>query len=83
MDIRKIINDYTECNNFEIRVIDNKVKIFYYDKVIHFSSNKITLEKDNKKYSVLGKKLVIESMYKEVVVIKGIINSINLEGSNE
>ena len=83
MDIRKLVNDYVECNNFEIKIIDNKVKIYYYDSIDHFSSNKIIIMNNNKKYSVLGKKLVIESMYKEQIVIKGNIKSIVLENEDE
>ena len=35
MKIANIINDYVECNLFEIKIIDDRVKIYYYDKIIY------------------------------------------------
>ena len=30
---KKLVNDYVECNNFEIKIDFDKVKIYYYDKI--------------------------------------------------
>ncbi len=83
MKIANIINDYVECNLFEIKIIDDRVKIYYYDKIEHFSNSKIIVSKDDKNYKIEGKNLIIEKLFKEFLVIKGNINKISLGESNE
>ena len=34
MNIRSIIDNYTECNNFEIKYINSKLYVYYYDILI-------------------------------------------------
>lgn len=83
VNIKKIINDYVECNEFEIKIIKNKVKIYYYDKVENFSSEKIIVLKNNDNYIIEGKNLVIETMFEEVLVICGNIKKITLGKKHE
>ncbi len=83
MNIKKIINDYVECNEFEIKIIKNKVKIYYYDKVEHFSNEKIIVLKNNDNYIIEGKNLVIETMFEEILVICGNIKKITLGKKHE
>ncbi|MEE0699968.1 MAG: YabP/YqfC family sporulation protein [Bacilli bacterium] len=83
MNIKKIINDYVECNEFEIKIINGKVKIYYYDKIEHFSNSKIIVSKNDQKVSVEGKGLVIETMFEELVVIAGDVSQIILGKQNE
>lgn len=78
MNFKKIINDYVECNEFEIKIKDGKVKIYYYDRLENFNNAKITVSKDGKLYSIEGSKLVIETMFKEMVVISGDIKKVVL-----
>ena len=72
-----------ECNEFEIKIIKNKVKIYYYDKVEHFSSEKIIVLKNNDNYIIEGKNLVIETMFEEILVICGNIKKITLGKKHE
>ncbi len=83
VNIKKIINDYVECNEFEIKIIKNKVKIYYYDKVEHFSNEKIIVLKNNDNYIIEGKNLVIETMFEEILVICGNIKKITLGKKHE
>ncbi len=83
MNIRRIINDYTECNLFEIKITDNKVRFYYHDRIEHFSSDKIIVCKDNRKYLVEGKNMVIETMFEEMIVISGVIKRITMVDTNE
>ena len=83
VNIKKIINDYVECNEFEIKIIKNKVKIYYYDKVEHFSNEKIIVLKKYDNYIIEGKNLVIETMFEEVLVICGNIKKITLGKKHE
>lgn len=72
-----------ECNEFEIKIIKNKVKIYYYDKVEHFSNEKIIVLKNNDNYIIEGKNLVIETMFEEILVICGNIKKITLGKKHE
>lgn len=83
LNIRNIVNEYVECNIFEIRVVNDKAIIYYYDMVKHFSSNKIIVISENKEYSILGKNMVIETMFKDQIIISGEINKIVLGEKNE
>ena len=83
LNIRNIVNEYVEGNIFEIRVINDKAIIYYYDMVKHFSNNKIIVINKNKEYSILGKNMVIETMFKDQIIISGEINKIVLGEKNE
>ena len=83
MNLRKLVNDYVECEKFEMHIIDGKVKVFYYDSIEGFSNNKIVIKKNNKHYIIKGKKMVIETMFEEYLIISGNIYQIELEIKNE
>ena len=42
LKLKKIIDDYVECNNFEIKIIDGKVKIYYYDNNFYIDIDNLT-----------------------------------------
>lgn len=78
MNLRNIINDYVECNEFEIKIKDGKVKIYYYDKLENFNDTTVTILKENQIFSIEGKNLVIETMFKELIVVAGNIEKVKL-----
>lgn len=73
-----MINDYVECGEFEIKIKNGKIKIYYYDKVEHFSNTRITVSKNGQSVSIEGNKLVIETMFEELVIISGDIKKVIL-----
>lgn len=83
VNLKRIINDYVECNEFEIKIVKEKVKIYYYDKIEYFSSKKIIVLKDNFKYIVEGNNMIIETMFKEMIIITGDIYKIIVGKDNE
>ena len=83
MNLKRLINDYVECNTFEIKYKYNKFFIYYYDKVKHFSNNEIIILEKNNMYIVKGKKLVIETMFEEFIVISGNIEGIMIRNLDE
>lgn len=83
MNIRKLIDNYVECNTFEIKFKKRKLYVYYYDNINHFSSDKIELISNKDIFTVLGKKLIIEELYKELLVISGEISNIKIDTSNE
>lgn len=83
MNIRKLVDSYVECNEFEIKYKNKKINIYYYDKISHFASDKIVIVKDNSEYIIIGEKLVIETMFEELVVISGYIKEIKIGNYDE
>ena len=83
MDIKKIVDKYVETGEFELKIINGKAKVYYYDKIGHFSSKKITIIGSDKKVDVEGNNLVIETLFKELLVISGNIEKITLGKVNE
>lgn len=78
MKLKNIIDNYVECNTFQIKIINKKIKIYYYSKIEGFSSTQIEVLNDNNIVKIKGKNLVIETMFKEYIVISGNIKSIEL-----
>lgn len=76
--INRYINDIVDANIFEISFKNNKLTIYYYDEIKEFKDDVIIILKNNKKLIIKGKKLRIESLYNEYLIIKGNILSINL-----
>ena len=62
---------------------NKKLKVSYYDELLNFKDNVITIIKDNNKYVIKGTNLSIESLFKEYLVIKGNIKDIVIEEYHE
>jgi len=78
--LMRLVDDFTMTNNFEILFKNNKIKIAYYDELIDFKNDLVIVRINNSKIKIFGKNLRIESMYKEYVLIGGIITKMLLEG---
>jgi len=78
LKLRSLINDYTFKNEFEIKVIDKKVYVYYYDDIREFNENKIIIKNFNNTFIITGEKLVIETLFKEYLIINGNIKNIKL-----
>lgn len=83
MNIKKIIDNYVECNTFEIKIIGKKVKVYYYENIESFTSNAVVITSGNDIVKIKGKNLVIETMFEEYVVISGNITSLELGSKYE
>lgn len=83
MNIRNAIDNYTETSIFEMLYKNKKLKVSYYDELLNFKDNVITIIKDNNKYVIKGTNLSIESLFKEYLVIKGNIKDIVIEEYHE
>ena len=77
MNIRNIIDNYTECNNFEIKYQNKKITVFYYDKIETFKDNSIIINYCNNKVEITGSNLIMETMFKEYFMISGNIKGIS------
>ncbi|MEG2351633.1 MAG: YabP/YqfC family sporulation protein [Bacilli bacterium] len=83
MDLKRMLDEYAQCNIFEIKIINNETKIYFYDKVDVFSESKIVVISKDKKVTIEGKHLSINEMYKEELTIGGKIEKILLGDINE
>ena len=83
LNIRNAIDNYTETSIFEMLYKNKKLKVSYYDELLNFKDNVITIIKDNNKYVIKGTNLSIESLFKEYLVIKGNIKDIVIEEYHE
>ena len=66
-----------------IKIKEGKLQIYYYDDVESFSSDKIIVKKENNIVEIFGDNLVIETMFKEFLVIKGTIKKVTLVQQDE
>lgn len=83
MNIRRLVNDYVECDSYEMVYKNNKLKVYYYEKIDHFSDTKIKILKSNDTYIIEGNNLAIETMFKEFIIITGKIKKIVIGSNNE
>ncbi len=83
MELKRMLNQYVECNNFEVRILNGKVKVYYYDLVENFSSKRIVIKHKNGKFIINGDSLVIETMFPELLIINGKIGSLNFGDNYE
>lgn len=83
MKLKRVIDDYVDCNIFEVKIIDKKVKIYYYDNIESFTSNLIIVSKNEDIIKINGRNLVIETLFPEYMVISGKIKSLELGYDNE
>lgn len=83
MKLKRAIDDYVECNIFEVKIIDKKVKIYYYDNIESFTSKLISVSKGKDIIKINGNNLVIETLFPEYMVISGKIKSLELGQKDE
>ncbi len=78
-----MINDYTESNIFILKIINNKIHVYYYDDIDNFSDKKITILNNSTNYIIKGNNLIIEKMDEEELIINGNITTIEMAYNNE
>ena len=83
MKLLRMVDEYTNVGIFEIIYKNKKLKISYYDEIVDFNSKSIIIKSNNQKIICRGHNLVIETLYKELVIISGRISSIEFGEYNE
>lgn len=71
MLLKRVMDDFTESSKSEIKIKGDKVTLYYYDKIKHFSSSSVVVLFGDKNVIIKGNFLVIEQMFKEYVTITG------------
>ena len=81
MSIRSLINDYSECNFFELKYKNNNIYIYYYERIEDFNSNEIIISGNNCQYKIIGNKLIIKELNKEMLTVDGNIKRIEIDNN--
>ena len=80
-DIIVILNrlsDYIDPDDLEIHIYKNGIYIVNYTLISSFNDKKIDIDKNNKKISIIGNKLVISRLKKDELFISGDIYEVKL-----
>ncbi len=78
MNLKRIIDNYIELNDFEIKIKDNKIMLYYYDSIQSITNDKIIIKYSDKIVEVIGNNLAIETMFEDFLIIKGTIKKVIL-----
>ena len=75
--IKEIIN-YIKDDKFKIIYVNNSLDIINYDQLLEVKDEMVTIEKENKIIIIKGNNLRIEKLLDKELLIKGLINIIEL-----
>ena len=72
------IKDYILEQEFEINVFKDKVNIVNYQDIGHFDDNKVIIKYNEGEVTIKGKNLVVSRLMNEEILIKGVIECVEL-----
>lgn len=72
------LSDYIDPDDLEIHIYKNGIYIVNYTLISSFNDKKIDIDKNNKKISIIGNKLVISRLKKDELFISGDIYEVKL-----
>lgn len=70
-------------DEFEMKILDNRINIINYESIGHLDSNKIIIRHTKGRIIINGKNLVVSKLLKDELLIIGNFNNIELENINE
>lgn len=80
--IRKVI-DYIKKDEFELRIDNNYINIINYTNINFMEDEKISLDYEQGKILIKGKKLTVIKLLDNEILIKGIFTNIEFWRNNE
>lgn len=72
------LRTYIMEDEFEIKILNNRVNVINYESIGHLDSNKIIIRHKQGKIIVNGKDLVLSKLLKDELLIIGKISNIEL-----
>ena len=72
------LREYIDSTDLEIHIYKNGIYVVNYTLISGFNDKKIDIDKNNKKISIIGNKLVISKLKKEELFISGDIYEVKL-----
>ena len=76
------LRTYIMDDEFEVKLLNNRIDILNYETIDHLDSNKIIIRYKQGKITINGKNLVVSKLLKDEVLIVGKIINIEL-GDNK
>lgn len=78
MQIIKNLRSYLLEDEFQIRILENRVNIVNYDSIGQIDSNKVTLKHNKETIIITGDHLVISKLLTNEILVTGNIKNIEL-----
>ena len=72
------IRNYVIEQDFEIRIINNKVDVINYKDIGHFDSNKVIINYSDGSVVIKGNNLVVSKLMNDEILIGGEIKGLEL-----
>lgn len=72
------LREYVDPTDLEIHIYKNGIYVVNYTLISGFNDKKIDIDKNNKKISIIGNKLVISKLKKDELFISGDIYEVKL-----
>ena len=72
------LREYIDPTDLEIHIYKNGIYVINYTLISHFNDSRIDIDKNNKKISIIGNKLVISKLKKDELFISGDIYEVKL-----
>lgn len=72
------IRNYVIEQEFEIRIINNKVDVINYKDIGHFDSNKVIINYSDGRVVIKGNNLVVSKLMNDEILIGGEIKGLEL-----
>ena len=73
------LREYIDPTDLEIHIYKNGIYVVNYTLISGFNDKKIDINKNNKKISIIGNKLVISKLKKDELYISGDIYDVKLK----
>ena len=77
------LRTYIMEDEFEIKILDNRVNILNYEFIDHLDQNKVIIRHKKGRTIIKGKNLVVSKLLKDEILIVGNIINLELENTNE
>lgn len=72
------LREYIDPTDLEIHIYKDGIYVVNYTLISHFNDTRIDVDKNNKKISIIGNKLVISKLKKDELFISGDIYEVKL-----
>jgi len=72
------LREYIDPSDLEIHIYKDGIYVVNYTLISHFNDKRIDIDKNNKKISIIGNKLIISKLKKDELFISGDIFEVKL-----
>ena len=70
------LREYIDNKELKITILENRVNVINYDKLRDINDKEIVLTKDRKKIKILGKRLKLNKLIENEILILGFIEKV-------